>query len=280
MKDLSDNLTPDSPDPEDQVLSLPPDQADEILCPVCRRALTIPIPELCPHCMAPIQPIMAVLRVADLSVEEAMRDLRSGELETVAQRLALVKLSSKAHRLRAEIIQAKLDRLMGDPGKALARIRAIRDELGENPDADLELAPTITEVESQALDDQRALASCCEHYNFALFQAKRGHLEEARSAANQALGYVPHHAPSHLLLAKTHFALRESDDAKYHLERALQLNPSDVSGSRFMARMNRLAMQSPIEWLRTRKWLTSRWVGPIFILLILIFLGLAALLNR
>jgi tetratricopeptide (TPR) repeat protein len=249
----------------------------EIACPVCHRFVPSPAPELCPHCQAPIETILAILRIADLSLEEAMRDLRIGDIDAVERRLSTVRVSSKAHRLRVEAVQAMLDRLKGNPSASLARVRAVREAIAE---PDEELLALVMEIEKSALEDQQALAQCCEHYNFALFQARRGHYEEARQAACRALGYVPHHAPTHALLGKIQIALREDDDARYHLERALAVDPSSRSASRALARMSGFRMPNAIvEMFRTRK-VSAGWIGSVLIVLALIILALSALLSR
>jgi tetratricopeptide (TPR) repeat protein len=285
MKDFFDQNgnTPPAPDsPGEPDVSAQPDNiaTDEISCPVCHRGMALPIPELCPSCQAPIQAIMSVIRVADLSIQEAIRDLRIGDLDSVSRRLALVRVTSKAHRLKAEVIQAMLDRLKGDPASALARLGSIRDQIPELPLPDDELAWWVAEAEEKALEDLQSMALCCEHYNFALFQAKRGHLEEARDSAMRALEHIPHHGPSHLLLAKTHFALRENIDAKYHLNRALASDPSDVSATRLLARINRATIANPLDLIHKSGWLRSKWTGPGLVVILLILLGLAALLSR
>ena len=261
----------------------PPPQAEsptapvEVACPICHRLIPAPAPELCPHCQAPIEPVLAVLRIADLSLSEAMRDLRIGDLESVSRRLALIRTTSKAHRARAEAVQAMVERLDGKPETALARIRALRDFADQD---DEELLEMLDQTEGLAYEDQSALALCCEHYNFALFQAKRGHFEESREAAGRALQLVPHHGPAHALLAKIEFALRNEDAARYHIERALAIDPSNASASRFLAGMGREELPNPLAGIMKYQPLFMRWIGPIVVVLILAIIALSILLTR
>jgi tetratricopeptide (TPR) repeat protein len=217
-----------------------------------------------------------LLRTADLSIEEAVRDLNIGDLESVERRLQLVKATSREHRLKAEIVRAMLDRLKGDPTTALARLRAVREKIDPS---DTELIELVDTVELSAIKDQEALSACCEHYNFALFQARRGHYEEARAAAGRALGWVPHHAPTHALLGKVHYLLGEHDPATYHLERALAVDPTNRSASRLLGRMRQAGSIQGLRLERIRSLLSDNIVA-IFVVLALILLGLAALLAR
>ena len=248
----------------------------EVACPVCHRVMPAPPPEICPHCQAPIHQINALLRTADLSIEEAVRDLNIGDLDSVERRLQLVKATSREHRLKAEIVQAMLDRLKGDPTTALARLRAVREKIDPS---DTELIELVDTVELSALKDQEALSACCEHYNFALFQARIGHYEEARAAAGRALGWVPHHAPAHALLGKVHYLLGEQDPAAYHLERALAVDPTNRSASRLLGRMRQASSFSILKVEKIKGFLRENLVS-IFVVLALLTLALAALLAR
>jgi len=170
-----------------------------------------------------------------------------------------------------------VERLEGKPEAALARLRALRDNADEE---DEELLEMIDQTEGLAYEDQAALAMCCEHYNFALFQAKRGHYEDARESAKRALEHVPHHGPSHALLGKIHFALKDEDVARYHVERALAVDPSNASASRFLAGMGREELPNPLAGIMKYRRVLTKWVGPIIVVLLLVILGLIVLSGR
>lgn len=275
---------PDEREPSEEHPSETVPQAEELetpppgmACPVCDRLVSLPPPQLCPHCQAPIESITALLRVADVSLEEAGRDLSTGDLDSVARRLDFVRITSKRHRLKVEVLGAILMRLRGDPQGALARLAAIGEKLEEEDEG---LRGTVDEVQRASAADLTALASACELYNFALFQAKRGHHEEGRASLLKALQHVPHHAPSHALLGKVQLALRETDDARYHFQRALALDPSNPTAARHLARLGRAPVPRLFLAL-LRGWVVSpRWVGAIVALIILAFIALTALLSR
>jgi tetratricopeptide (TPR) repeat protein len=248
----------------------------ETACPVCDRILPLPAPDICPHCQAPIRTVNALLRTAELSLDEALRDLRTGDLDSAQQRLDFVRVTSRQHRLNVEVVQAVLDRLKGDPVSALARLRAVREKL--EPE-DRKLAELVDVAEQECLRDQLALASSCEHYNFALFQARRGHLEDARDYLEKALDEVPHHPQSHALLGKVLLALREEDEARYHLRRALASDPTNATAGRALSALGRPAAD-PFAIIRSGFRMSSAWTGSIIVIAILAVIALAALLTR
>jgi len=254
-------------------------KGETLSCPICGRALDSPLQDICAHCNAPVQPILRLLRLADLSVTEALRDITIGELDSALRRIKLVRVISKAHRLKAEVLEAIVKRLKGDPQGALARLAAVKAEMSENTDEELNLL--IEETEKLALEEQKALALCCEQYNFALFQAKRGHYEEATLALTKALASVPHHAPSHALMAKVKLALRDVEEAKYHLRRALALDPTNKEASKLIAYLG--GKPAPlIKWSRVMDAFRAspEWAVSAFIVLAIIFLALTAILAR
>lgn len=253
-----------------------PIEAPEILtCPVCERLIPSHTHESCPHCDAPIDTILAIFRTADLSLKEAMRDVRSGDIESARRRLGFVRLTSRGHRLRVELIQAILDRLEWKTESALAILNTIKDALEEGDD---ELKFLVDSVERQCLIDQGALAACCEHYNFALFHARRGHYEEARRSLRKALTEVSHHPESHALLGKVQLALREYDDARYHLKRALAIDPTNPTATRLLAQMGQQDFLNVVEFVKSRG-LSPAWTGSIIVLVILFAIAITAAIT-
>jgi len=250
---------------------------EDISCPVCDRVIPPPAPESCPHCQAPIQTIFALLNTVEMSLREAMRDISIGRLDDAERRLEYVTATSKRHRLRVELVRAVIERIRGNPQEALARIKAVEDRI---EDVDETLIDLLEEVERHALEDQKALAACCEHYNFALFQAGRGQYEEARKSLRRSLGLVPHHAPSHALLGKIQAGLKEYDDARYHLGRALASEPGNVSATRMLARLGQRDVFNPFDWFRTMYLAKRALAGPFLVILIILVIAIAALLSR
>ena len=283
MPDLDRNI-PQSPEPDDSRTSdgQEPAQVESKLapvsmaCPVCERMIVIPVPEYCPHCDAPIDTILALFRTADLSLDEARRDIRSGDIESAKKRLGFVRLTSREHRIKVELIQAILDRLEWNTDSAIARLNSIKDTLSES---DSELRFIVDSLERQCLIDQGAMAACCEHYNFALFQARRGHFEEARRSLRRALTEVSHHAESHALLGKVQLALREYDDARYHLRRALAIDPANPTATRFLAQMGRQDVLNVLEFVKSKFNLSPVWAGSLMVLVILLAIAITATIT-
>jgi Flp pilus assembly protein TadD len=179
--------------------------------------------------------------------------------------------------VKAEIVHAQILRIKGNPGAALAHLYAVRDDLDVE---DSELSKLYEDTVARCIRDQADLAACCEFYNFGLFQAQRGHYEEARQSLAKALEIVPHHAQTHALLGKIFHALRIRDEARYHLSRALAVDPTNVSASRMMARMDWLRFRLPVErWLSSLN-ITPQVAASVFVVVVLILIALAALLNR
>ncbi len=253
------------------------DGPGELSCPVCERLIPRPAPSICPHCQAPIQTIVSLLRTADLALTEALRDIRSGDLERAESRLDVIRATSRRHRIKVEVIRAMLARLHGDPAGALAILNAV-DESGE--DIDRDLGELIEQVRTQSMLDQGALAACCEHYNFALFQARRGHFEEARKSLRKALEHVPHHAQSHALMGKVLMALDEEERAKYHLRRAMASDPSNPTAASLLARSAGGAVPRAYLRLVRRLRLSPALANSILVIVILAALALVALLAR
>jgi len=266
-----------TPGPSPPQSAEPLETPEELSCPVCDRLIPSPAPELCPHCQAPIQAILSILDTADLALDEAMRDLRSADLDSAERRIQFVRATSGRHRLKVEIIQAMIDRLSGDSPSALARLRAVQDKL---EDADDETIALIGRTINQCSREQEALASCCEHYNFALYQAKRGYFEDARRSLRKALEFVPHHAQSHALMGKVQLAMQEEEDAAFHLNRALAVDPTNSTASRMLALMGRSRRPNPLALIAAKINLSGAWASSILIVIILIVLALVALLSR
>lgn len=250
---------------------------EEITCPVCERIIPTPAPDICPHCQAPIDIINAILKTADQSITEAMRDLRSGDIKRAENRLEFVSAASRRHRLKAAIVRALVDRLKGDPTSAIGKLNAVREEIS---DEDTDITELLENAEERALDDQAALAQCCEHYNFAVFQARRGHFEEARSSLEMALDKIPHHAPSHALMGKVLIALDDKDRARYHLKRALATDPSNATATDLLTKMGESIFPNPLVWLRARLVTDPAWTGSIVVIIVLAAIALTALLSR
>lgn len=246
-------------------------------CPVCERVIPSPAPEFCPHCDAPIDTILALFRTADMSLEEAMRDIRTGDIDSAKKRLGFVRLTSREHRLKVELVQAILERLDWKTESALARLKSIKDTLGEH---DRGLLFLLDGVEKQCLIDQGAFAACCEHYNFGLFQARRGHFEEARRSLRRALTEVSHHAESHALLGKVQLAQCEYDDARYHLKRALAIDPTNPTATRLLAQMSRQEYQNVIEFVKSKLELSPVWAGSLMVLVILLAIAITAIITN
>lgn len=243
-------------------------------CPVCDRLIQAPIPEFCPHCQAPVDVIFSLVRLAGIAVREAERDLNAGSIRDVRRKLDMARLASKDHRIHAEIIRARLDSLSGDPAGAIKRLRAVRDVAVDVNDHTRLWMENALET---ALKDQLDLARCCEIHNFALYQAKRGHYEEARDLLQQALRIIPSHAPSHALLGKVHYTLRENAQGRYHLERAIAIDPSNQVAAHILG----LSLRKPpldfkTMFSETRR-LTPRIVGWIISMLALLILILLAI---
>ena len=130
--------------------------------------------------------------------------------------------------------------------------------------------------------EQDALAACCEHHNFALFQARRGHYEEARRSLVKALNEVSWNAESHALMGKVLMALGQDDDARYHLKRALATDPSNSTATRMLSRIS--GDGSPIERLlgdiAARMNMSPAWVGSFFVVIVLAVIAIVALLTN
>jgi len=278
----SDNDTMNEPEVVPDRPIEPGESPIELSCPVCERFVPSPSPETCPHCQAPIQTILALLDTADLSLDEAMRDLRTGDLRSASKRLGLVKTTSKAHRFHVEIIQAVIDRLSGNPEGALARLKAVDEEIVVE-ESEKDLLTLLENVRRNCMHDQDALAACCEHYNYALFEARRGHFEESRRSLLKALNEVEWHADSHALLGKIYLALRDVDEAKYHLKRALASDPSNPTATRLL---NDLTRSEKISFTKFSSaignWIVKSpaWAGSIVALVILVVIALTAVFSR
>ncbi|MCX6645861.1 MAG: tetratricopeptide repeat protein [bacterium] len=280
MPALDENISPETGSGQPDIKSAGPavtkDAPESMECPVCERVIPAPAPEFCPHCDAPIETILALFRSADLSLEEARRDIRSGDIESAKKRLGFVRLTSRGHRLKVEIIHAILERLEWNTESAIARLNSIKDNLGES---DREMRFLVDNIEQQCLIDQGAMAACCEHYNFALFQARRGHFEEARRSLRRALTEVSHHAESHALLGKVQLAMCEYDDAGYHLKRALAIDPANPTATRFLAQMSRQEFLNVIEFVKSKFNLSPVWAVSMMVLLILLAIAITATIT-
>ncbi len=268
-----------SPDKPDGQASLVPEltiSPSEVACPICDRLIPLPVPAHCPFCSAPIEPVIALLRAADLSIHEAMRDLKLGDLDSVERRLELVRATSRCHRIKAEIVHSQLLRIKGNPVEALTRLNAVRDSLDES---DEDLLGLYKATEDECIRDQTDLAACCELYNFALFQAKRGHYEEALRNVRKALGRVPHHALSHALLGKVLVALGDEGAARFHLRRALAIDPTNVSATQVLSRLSKTQGINPIAAIAQFWNRSPQLAGSVFVIVVLLVLAVTVLLS-
>jgi tetratricopeptide (TPR) repeat protein len=251
----------------------------EETCPVCDRVLPESDSEICPHCSAPIQSIKNLMEVAGKTLVDAERDISTGDIANVGKKLDLVATVSKKHRINVELVRARLDNLLGDSESALKRLNAVADL--DNLDRD-----TVTRIR-KAYDftyvSQERLASCCEDYNFALYEAKRGHLESALESLKKGLGEVPYHAQTHALLGKVYLALRDENNARYHLIRAIEIDPRNSTAAHSLSLIDKSGNESFVEFLRSGKKLAPNilgWAGSIIVILILAILAIGALFSR
>lgn len=282
---------PDELRPPDSEPEVPPSEPVEIeveaeepeippsesACPICDRLIPFPTPEHCPHCSAHLESVTELIRMAELSIAEAVRDISIGDLESAERRLDLARTTSSLHRLKAEIINAGIIRLRGHPGKALAHLVTVADELDRS---DAELVELFEETFEQCKRDGADLAACCEHYNFALFEARRGHFEEARRSLQKALNLVPHHASSHALLGKVLLGLGMEGEARHHLNRALAIDPTCRSASGTLAKMGWSLHRSHFHKFLQSLNLSPQTAGSVFVVVVLLLIALSVILSR
>ena len=265
---------PRPPDSEPLEPKIPP---TEFACPICDHLIPFPSPEHCPHCSAHLESVTELIKVAELSIAEAVRDISIGDLESAERRLDLVRTTSSLHRFKAEIINAGIIRLRGHPGKALAHLATVADELDRS---DAELVELFEETLEQCKRDGADLAACCEHYNFALFEARRGHFEEARRSLKKALNLVPHHAPSHALLGKVFLGLGMESDARHHLNRALAIDPTSRSASRTLAKLGWSLRRSHFHKFLQSLNFSPQTAGSVFVVVVLLLIALSVIISR
>ncbi len=256
--------------------SEPLETPGDIDCPVCERVLPSPAPDLCPFCSAPLPELLALMKTVELSLTESLRDIKTGDIQSAEKRLKFVRATSQKHRLKVEIIQALRDRLAGDRVKAMERLNGVEERIEE---LDHNVIVMLGDVKTLVHRDQLALAGCCEHYNFALFNAKRGHYEEARASLTRALGLAPHHPHSHALMGKVMVALGENDRATYHFRRALAVDPSNVPASKMLAEMSRLRVPDLVKRIADLMRANPVWTGSVFVVVILAVIAIAALMS-
>ncbi|HDS30453.1 MAG TPA: tetratricopeptide repeat protein [Firmicutes bacterium] len=249
----------------------------EFVCPICDRMIPHPPPEFCPHCSAHLQIVKSIFEIADRSIAEAARDISIGEIVKAEQRLQFVETVSKRHRTKVALVRAQILRLKGYPDKALENLNAVKDSLDPDDRVTVEMHSELT---ARCIKDQSDLASCCEHYNFALFQAKRGHFEEARESLAKALEIVPHHTESHALMGKVLMAMRDENDARYHLNRALATDPTNVSAMRTLSKMKWAGVENGFRRIAYKLNMSPPIAGSVFVVLVLILIAIVALLSR
>ena len=248
-------------------------------CPVCGRVLSVPVPETCPECAAPITEIRRLIDLAENSLIEAERDIRIGDFESVRKRLGFVRIASKEYRLHAEILNARLESMLGMVQQADARIKSVRENAEDLDGYGLAM---LESVESDIQNAFLALASCSEHYNFALFSSKRGHYEDAISSLKKGLSIMPHHAESHALIGKNYLQISEDDLGVRHLRRSLELDPGNRSASGALSSFERsrpLDMKTAALELYERSPEIAGWAGSVLAILIIAVLAITGLFG-
>ncbi|MCK4719830.1 hypothetical protein KAU08_04185, partial [bacterium] len=73
-------------------------------------------------------------------------------------------------------------------------------------------------------------------------------------------------------------ALREYDDARYHLKRALAIDPTNPTATRLLAQMGQQDFLNVVEFVKSRG-LSPAWTGSIIVLVILFAIAITAAIT-
>ena len=210
-------------------------KTEEAFCPLCSRVLPDPDAKKCSRCGAEIAGAREAMLLGEQILAGIDRALRQGDLLAAEEGLMQLDRITHGHKEKATFLRAKLCFHEKDYAKALAIANSITEEV----EVDSELEEEIKAELPAWQEELKKKIESQEHYNFALSRIRDGYLEESRDHLLKAIKLAPHLPENFRLLGKVYMRLREYDEGRYYIERALLLDEEDDVAMELLARLDR-----------------------------------------
>lgn len=210
-------------------------RSEEVFCPLCSRVLNPPDAQKCSNCGADIAGAREAIKLGEEVLLGIERALRHGDLLAVEEGLMQLDRISHGQRPKATFLRAKLCFLEKDYAKSIAMANSIIEEVEVDEDLQKEVEAELPLWQ----EELRKKIESQEHYNFALSRIRDGYLEEAHDHLLKAIKLAPHLPENFRLLGKVFMRLREFDEGRYYIERALLLDEEDDTARELLTELER-----------------------------------------
>jgi tetratricopeptide (TPR) repeat protein len=238
-------------------------RGEDAFCPICSKVLTSPRVARCPHCGADIEAAREAIKLSEDIIHGIERALRQGDLEVAEEGLMQLDRVSHAKSWKATFLRARLCFLEKDFVKAIAMANGILEEVDVDKSLQEEIRAVLPEWQKELC---RKLESQ-EHYNFALSRVRDGYIEEAREHLSKAIKLAPHLPANFQLLGKVCIKLRDYENGRYYLERALLLDEENRGTIELLTRLHDEEKQELRRRHRRSFWLTAAVITSAAILI-------------
>ena len=199
--------------------------SEDSFCPLCSRVLTDPDGTRCPHCGADIEKAREAVRLSREIIAGIERAFRQGDFEEAEEGLKQLDQVNLGKVPRGTYLRAKMHFFEKDYARAISMVNSVLETIEDDDD----LRNEISEVLPKWQDALRLKLESQEHYNFALSRVRSGYFEEAHEHLLKAIDLASHLPENFRLLGKVCLKLRDYENGRYYLERAMIIDEDDQS---------------------------------------------------
>jgi tetratricopeptide (TPR) repeat protein len=226
--------------------------SEESFCPLCSKVLTDPDTNRCPHCGADIKSAREAIRLSKEIIAGIERAFRQGDFEGAEEGLEQLDQINLGQVPRGTYLRAKMYFHDKDYAKAIA----IANSLLETIEDDDSLRVDILEELPIWQNELRKKLESQEHYNFALSRIRDGYFEEAYDHLLKAIELAPHLPENFKLLGKVCLKLRDYENGRYYLERAILIDSDDQPALELLAKLDQAERLETIKVAKRRFFLS------------------------
>ncbi len=219
---------------------------DDSFCPLCSKVLTDPEARRCPHCGADIEQARKAVKLSRDIIAGIERAFRQGDFEAAEEGLKNLDQINLGELPRGTFLRAKLLFYRKNLAQAIAMANGVLEKLDEDDELRDEIKSALPDWQAEL---RRKLESQ-EHYNFALSRIRGGYFEEAYDHLLKAIKLAPYLPENFRLLGKVCLKLRDYENGRYYLERAILLDAYDQPALDLLARLERA---EKLEMLKVAK---------------------------
>lgn len=240
---------------------------EDSFCPLCSKVLIDPDARRCPHCGADIDKAREAMHLSKEIIAGIERAFRQGDFKGAETGLIQLDQINLGELPTGTYLRAKLHFHNKDFAQAIAMANGVLESLDDDDELRGEI---LSEVPAWQAELKRKLESQ-EHYNFALSRIRTGYFEEAYEHLRKAIKLAPYISENFRLLGKVCLKLRDYENGRYYLERAILLNAADQSALDLLAKIERAERIEMIKLAKRRFYLSLALFFSSAVLISLIF---------